>query len=70
MKCLHGVYMNKLTKSYIDKLAVPVSGQAFYRDPLFTGFAVRITAQGAKSFILERRVNHKVKRITLSLIHI
>jgi integrase len=65
VKCLHGVYMNKLTKSYIDKLAVPVSGQAFYRDPLFTGFAVRVTAQGAKSFILERRVNHKVKRITL-----
>ena len=57
--------MIKLTKSFIEKLEPPTTGQAFYRDEQFTGFAVRVTAQGAKSFILEKRVAGKVKRITL-----
>lgn len=29
------------------------------------GFAVRITSTGAKSFILEKRIDGKVKRVTL-----
>ncbi|HMY90629.1 MAG TPA: Arm DNA-binding domain-containing protein, partial [Nitrosomonas sp.] len=55
----------KITKSYVDKLSVPETGQAFIRDTELKGFAVRITSSGAKSFILEKRINGKVKRLTI-----
>jgi hypothetical protein len=54
----------KLTKTLVDKLACPKQGQAFYRDSQLKGFAVRVTP-GAKSFIVETRINGKVRRITL-----
>ena len=43
----------------------PFSGQVFVRDAIIKGFALRITAQGAKSFVVEKRVDGKVKRLTL-----
>ncbi|OGO93535.1 MAG: integrase [Coxiella sp. RIFCSPHIGHO2_12_FULL_42_15] len=55
----------KITKTALDKLSTPTSGQAFYRDDQLKGFAVRITQQGVRSFILEKRINGKVKRYTL-----
>lgn len=55
----------KITKSYVDRLSTPPAGQAFVRDAELKGFAVRITASGAKSFILEKRIDGKVKRLTL-----
>ena len=55
----------KITKSYVDRLSTPTTGQAFVRDPELKGFGVRITASGAKSFILEKRIDGKVKRLTL-----
>lgn len=56
----------KLTKSIVDKVE-PIAGkdQSFYRDETLKGFALRITANGVKSFILETRINGRVKRITL-----
>ena len=55
----------RITKSYVDKLSTPESGQTFVRDTELKGFAVRITSSGAKSFILEKRINGKVKRLTI-----
>lgn len=55
----------KITKSYVDRLSTPEIGQAFIRDTELKGFAVRITSSGAKSFILEKRIDGKVKRLTL-----
>ena len=55
----------KITKMYLDKLESPSTGQVFYRDSEIKGFGVRVTPQGIKSFILEKRINGKVKRITL-----
>ena len=55
----------KITKSYVDRLDAPAFGQAFIRDSELKGFAVRITATGTKSFILEKRIDGKVKRLTL-----
>ena len=55
----------KITKSYVDKLSTPENGQAFIRDTELKGFAVRVTSSGAKSFILEKRIDGKVKRLTL-----
>jgi integrase len=54
-----------LTKSAIAKLPLPSEGQAFYRDDALKGLAVRVTAGGTKSFILEKLIKRKVRRATL-----
>lgn len=65
-----------LTKTLLEKLPTPKSGQAFYRhgselpeeagggilDARVPGFAVRVTAAGSKAFVLERRVKGKTMR--------
>ncbi len=54
----------KLTKSVVDRTPFPDAGQSFLRDSLLNGFALRLTP-GSKSFILEKRIHGKVKRVTL-----
>lgn len=50
----------------VDKMEAPEDkDQVFYRDDQLKGFAVRITASGVKSFVVEKLINGKVKRITL-----
>ena len=56
--------MAKLTKRVIDSIRHPLSGQTFLRDDCLSGFALRVTP-GAKSFILEKRIHGRVRRITL-----
>ena len=61
----------RITKSFIDKVPLPEIGpngkstQAFYRDSVIAGFGLRVTSGGAKSFIVEKRVDGRVKRKTL-----
>jgi integrase len=61
----------RLTKSFVDHVVPPTltdkgkPAQAFYRDSAILGFGLRVTSQGAKSFIVEKRIAGKVKRITL-----
>ncbi len=56
----------RITKTTVDKIEAPTErDQAFYRDDQLKGFAVRVTASGVKSFVVEKLVNHKVRRITL-----
>lgn len=61
----------RITKGFVDKVVSPVvppnakQAQSFYRDSAIPGFALRVTNTGAKSFIVEKRINGKVKRITL-----
>lgn len=60
----------RITKTGVDKLTPPDTKdgkktQKFYRDSTVPGFAVRITSGGAISFIVEKRINGKVKRQTL-----
>jgi hypothetical protein len=50
---------------FVDKRASPELGQVFNRDNTLKGFADRLTAGGSKVFILEKRINCKVKPITL-----
>ncbi len=59
-------FPHKITKSYVDRLDAPAIGQAFVRDAELKGFAVRVTVTGAKSFILEKRIGGKVKRLTIA----
>lgn len=55
-----------LTKITVDKLTAPTDRkQIFYRDEHLKGFALRITSNGIKSFVLEKLINKKVRRITL-----
>lgn len=56
----------KLTKTAIDKILPPTDAdQAIFRDDGLKGFAVRVTKNGIKSFVVEKLVNRKVRRITL-----
>ena len=61
----------RITKKFVDTVSTPertASGgksQKFYRDSQIPGFALRVTSSGVKSFIVEKRINGKVKRITL-----
>lgn len=55
----------KLTKSVIDRLPIPTDKPTFYRDDEIRGFGVKVFPSGTKSFFIEKRVNGKVKRITI-----
>ncbi len=61
----------RITKTFVDKITPPQikkngkPDQTFYRDSSIAGFGVRVTSGGAISFIIEKRINGKVKRITL-----
>jgi hypothetical protein len=54
-----------LTKAVVEAEKAPTSGQRFVRDDTIKGFALRVIASGAKSFIWEGRVNGRVRRITI-----
>ncbi|MEW8403723.1 MAG: tyrosine-type recombinase/integrase [Candidatus Thiodiazotropha taylori] len=55
----------KLTKTAVEQALIPDSGQHFYRDDQLKGFALRVTARGVKSFVVEKRIQGRVKRKTL-----
>jgi len=61
----------RITKRFVDSIDIPkpnkngTTKQNFYRDSVMMGFGLRVTSGGAKSFIVEKRINGKVKRITL-----
>ena len=56
----------KLTKKIVDDAQLPVGkDQIFYRDDQLKGFALRVTASGTKSFVVEKNIDSKVRRITL-----
>ena len=56
--------MPRLTKKLIDATPFPSTGQVFVRDTELRGFALRITP-GRKSFILEKRMRGRMRRLTL-----
>lgn len=50
----------------VDDAQLPVGkDQIFYRDEQLKGFALRVTASGTKSFVVEKNIGNKVRRITL-----
>lgn len=63
----------RITKSFVDKVEIPQAKpdgkgvQKFYRDSSVSGFGLRVTSGGAKAFIVEKRIDGKVKRQTLGL---
>jgi len=57
--------IEKLTDAIVRKALQPARGQYFIWDCEIKGFAVRVTARGAKSFVLDYRVDGRQRRITL-----
>jgi integrase len=55
----------KITKTAVEHAAPPHSGQKFIRDDELRGFALRITARGAKSFVWEGRIKARMRRFTI-----
>jgi integrase len=56
----------KINKSNVESAELPVGkDQVFYRDDQLKGFALRVTATGTKSFVVEKNIANKVRRITL-----
>lgn len=55
---------NKLTKSFVDSLPYPGTGQMFYRDSSLKGFGLRV-GTGSKVYIAEGKVNNKNVRVTI-----
>lgn len=55
----------KLNKTEIEKIPAPESGYKLYRDDTIPGFALRVTSNGVKTFVLEKRINGKFKRISI-----
>lgn len=56
----------RLTKRIVESLPAPESGQVIVRDTELKGFGVRLTAGGAKTFVVEKRINGKVRRIKIA----
>ena len=55
----------KLNETAVRKLPPPTTGYILFRDDELTGFAVRVTAQGAKSFTLNYTVDGRERRMTI-----
>ena len=55
----------RINKTLVDSVPIPTGQQAFYRDDLLKGFALRVTPKGAKSFVVEVRIAGRTRRKTL-----
>lgn len=64
--------MAKLSNSSVASLPVPSKGQKFHWCSSLTGFGVRVTAKGAKSYIVQGRIKGagKERRYTLGPCHL
>ena len=54
----------KLTKSFIDSIPFPESGQDFYRDSKLKGFGLRV-GKNSKVYYAEAKVDDKTVRVTI-----
>ena len=55
----------KINKGAVDGAETPAIGQAFIWDTEVKGFALRITSGGTKTFIVQKRIAGKDRRVTL-----
>lgn len=55
----------KLTKSKVESLPIPASGQTFKWDEETRGFGVKILPSGKRVYIVQGRVRGKSRRVTL-----
>jgi len=56
----------KLTKRIVDAAPIPAAEPLFLRDSHLLGFALRITKNGVKSYVFERRIEGRTRRTTIA----
>lgn len=61
----HRLTAVRITKAHVERLRPPARGQQFLRDTELKGFAVRVTASGAKAFCLDKRIKGRSVRKTI-----
>jgi integrase len=59
------VATHNLTEKLVERIKPPAKGEVFYRDRELRGFALRVNWGSVKSFVVEGRINGRVRRITL-----
>lgn len=57
--------MVKLTKTFIDKVAPPADGYAIHWCEKLSGYGLRVTASGVRSFVAQGRVSGKAVIVTI-----
>ena len=55
----------KLTAAAVERIKPPPAGRVEYWDALLPGFALRVTANGMKSWVVMYRVHGRRRRYTL-----
>jgi len=55
----------RITDKFVKELALPASGNKLHYDDEIKGFAVRVTAAGARAFVLNYYVDGRERRITI-----
>jgi len=55
----------QLNETAVRKLPSPATGYTIFRDDEMTGFAVRVTGNGAKSFVLGYTIDGRERRMTI-----
>lgn len=57
--------MPKITDAFVKALEPPASGNRVYYDSVIGGFGIRVTAAGAKAFVLNYRAAGRERRYTI-----
>ncbi|NKX43590.1 tyrosine-type recombinase/integrase [Roseicyclus persicicus] len=55
----------KLTKTAVEAIAPPEAGQVLVWDTELRGFGLRVSAGGARAYIMQRKVNGRDRRVTI-----
>ncbi|WP_215877466.1 integrase family protein [Acidithiobacillus ferruginosus] len=55
----------KINKGAVDDAEAPATGQAFIWDTEVKGYGLRVTSGGTKTFIVQKRIGGKDRRVTL-----
>ena len=55
----------KINKGAVDGAETPATGQAFIWDTEIKGYGLRVTSGGTKTFIVQKRIGGKDRRVTL-----
>lgn len=66
----HGLMKRKLTNKFIEGQKPDPSKRLDFRDELMPGLVLRISTSGTKTFCLHKRINGKMRRLTIGRFHI